>query len=105
MDKISLGSHLTDGRIGLNRPRHPHHSHHPKHSGYRAESANQADDSSPTTGNAAQGTVKQAWVNQITAMLKQSFNLRQSNVSIPGVSADEQASNDLAGAVGSRYTL
>jgi hypothetical protein len=101
MNNISFGSHFTDGRVALGRPWRSHHSHHSEHSRHRAGSANQADEVSPATGNVVQGSVKQALVNQVTAILKQNFNLPQASISIPGATADEQASNDLSGAVSS----
>jgi hypothetical protein len=102
---LSLGAHNTDGHNTWSRPGHSHHTHHsqrPEHSGHHdRSSASQSQDSSAIGGGATQGSIKQAVVNQIRITLSQHFELHQTGVSVAGATADEQAGNDLAGAVSS----
>ena len=105
MHGLSLGAHFTDGRYSWGRPgnsHHTHHSHHVERSGHhKRHAANQLTDASSACGDVAQGTVKQAVVNQIRITLTQHFELHQSSVVVAGATADEQAGNDLAGVVSS----
>lgn len=105
MHCLSLGAHNTDGRISWSRSGHSHHTHHSQrsvHSGYHDRSlANRSLDSSSIGGGASQGSVKQAIVNQIRIILSQRFELHQTILSVAGATPDEQANNDLAGAVSS----
>ncbi len=105
MHGLSLGAHNTDGHISWSRPGHSHHTHHSQrseHSGHHdRSSATQSHDSSAIGGGASQGSIKQAVVNQIRIALSQHFELHQTGVSVAGATADEQAGNDLAGAVSS----
>jgi hypothetical protein len=105
MHGLSLGAHNTDGHISWSRPGHSHHTHHSQrseHAGHHDHSsANQAQDSTAIDGGVSQGAIKQAVVNQIRMTLSQRFELHQTSVSVAGATADEQAGNDLAGAVSS----
>ena len=105
MHGLSLGTHNTDGHNTWSRPGHSHHTRHMQRSGrfghYDRSSANQSQDISAVGGGASQGSIKQAVVNQIRATLSQRFELHQTSVSVAGATADEQAGNDLAGAVSS----
>jgi len=105
MHGLSLGAHNTDGHISWSRPGHSHHTHHSQrseHAGHHDHSsANQAQDSSAIDGGISQGSIKQAVVNQIRVTLSRRFELHQTSVSVAGATADEQAGNDLAGAVSS----
>lgn len=101
MHDISLGSLFSDGHVSLGRSRHLHHSHHTEDCGNHARNVSQAEDSASTASPAVTGTAKQAIVNQISATLKQSFNLKQTSVAVAGATPEEQASSDLAGVVSS----
>lgn len=105
MHGLSLGTHFTDGHISKGQSGHLHHARH----SHRAESsehhgrfgAKHAQESASTSGADAQGSIKQALVNQIRVTLSQRFDLHQSSVTVAGATADEQAGNDLAGTVSS----
>ena len=105
MHGLSLGAHNTDGHIAWSRSGHSHHtrhSHRSEHSGHHdRSSATQSQDASAVGGSASQGSVKQAVVNQIRIALSQRFEFHQTGVLVAGATADEQAGNDLAGAVSS----
>jgi len=101
MHGLSLGSLFGDGHISSGRSRHLHHSHHTEGRGNQSPNASRAEDSASTAGPAVTGTPKQAIVNQISATLKQSFNLKQTSMAVAGSTAAEQASSDLAGVVSS----
>jgi hypothetical protein len=105
MHGLALGAHNADGHISWSLRGHSHHTHHSQRSersGHHDRSAaNQAQGNSFVDGGAAQGSIKQAVVNQIRVTLSQRFDLQQTSVSIAGATVDEQAGNDLAGAVSS----
>ena len=105
MHGLSLGAHFSNGDYSWGRPgnsHHTHHSHHTERTGHHERrAANQSPDAASVSGSAVQGSVKQAVVNQIRMTLTQHFELHQSSVVVAGATADEQAGNDLAGAVSS----
>jgi hypothetical protein len=106
MHGLSLGAQFTDGHVSRGRFGHSHHTHHGHHAhrSHRAahhdrHAAHRLEKSFTGSDGASQGTVKQALVNQIKITLTQRFELHQTGVAVAGATADEQAGNDLAGAV------
>ena len=73
MHVLSFGAHNTDGHNTWSRPGHSHHTHHAQRSGrfghHDRSSAIQSQDISAVGGGASQGSIKQAVVNQIRAVL------------------------------------
>ena len=105
MHGLSLGAHNTDGQFSWLRRGHSLHSHHSQRSersGHHERSpANQPQGNSFADGGTTQGSIKQAVVNQIRVTLSQRFDLQLTSVAVAGATDDEQAGNDLAGAVSS----
>ena len=79
---------------------HLSRSGHSGHSGnHQVWRSAQSEDCAGVCNKEGKGSVKQALVNEIKVTLMQRFDLRLSSMAVAGANTEEQASNDLAGAV------